>query len=63
MEYYTGLFGWMEEEQREAEEQEARRVRNQESEKEAEKAFDEMMGNPEKTVDTLFKKIWKGNFT
>lgn len=58
--YYDDLFGWMEEEEREAIENEARR--NQQTEKEAGEAFDKMMGNPEKEVDNLFKKIWKGDF-
>lgn len=58
--YYDGLFGWMEEEEREAQECEARR--NQQTEKEAGEAFDKMMGNPEKEIDNLFKKIWKGDF-
>lgn len=58
--YYDALFGWMEEEDREAMENEARR--NQQTEKEAGEAFDKMMGNPEKEVDNLFKKIWKGDF-
>ena len=58
--YYDDLVGWMEEEDREAMENEARR--NQQTEKEAGEAFDKMMGNPEKEVDNLFKKIWKGNF-
>lgn len=58
--YYDVLVGWMEEEDREAMENEARR--NQQTEKEAGEAFDKMMGNPEKEVDNLFKKIWKGDF-
>lgn len=58
--YYDDLVGWMEEEDREAMENEARR--NQQTEKEAGEAFDKMMGNPEKEVDNLFKKIWKGHF-
>jgi hypothetical protein len=58
--YYDELVGWMEEEDREAIENEARR--NQQTEKEAGEAFDKMMGNPEKEVDNLFKKIWKGAF-
>ena len=58
--YYDDLFGWMEEEDREAIENEAKR--NQQTEKEAGEAFDKMMGNPEKEVDNLFKKIWKGDF-
>ncbi len=58
--YYDDLVGWMEEEDREAMENEARR--NQQTEKEAGEAFDKMMGNPEKEVDNLFKKIWKGDF-
>lgn len=60
--YYDDLFGWMEEEERAAQECEERRMRNQQTEKEAGEAFDKMMGNPEKEVDNLFKKIWKGNF-
>jgi hypothetical protein len=58
--YYDDLVGWLEEEDREAIENEARR--NQQTEKEAGEAFDKMMGNPEKEVDNLFKKIWKGHF-
>lgn len=56
--YYDDLVGWLEEEDREA--MESRR--NAEVEKEAGEAFDKMMGNPEKEVDNLFKKIWKGDF-
>lgn len=62
MEYYDALFGWMEEEEREAQECEERRMRHEQTEKEAEKAFDDMMGHAEKEVDKIFKKIWKGDF-
>lgn len=58
--YYDDLVGWMEEEDREAMENEARR--NQQTEKEAGEAFDKMMGHADKEVDKIFKKIWKGDF-
>lgn len=57
MEYYDALFGWMEEEENEAKAQEERR-----RQKEAEEAFDNMMGNPEKTVTDLFNKVMGGKF-
>ena len=51
--YYNDLVGWMEEEDREAEE-----ARRQQSEKEAEQAFDNMFETPEQTLDRIFKGIW-----
>lgn len=62
MEYYNGLFEWMDEEERKAQECEERRMRHEQTEKEAKKSFDDMMGHADKEVDKLFKKIWKGDF-
>jgi hypothetical protein len=53
MEHYTGLFGWMDDEEAQIEAQEARR-----REKEASEAFDKMMENPEQILDRIFKGIW-----
>lgn len=63
MEYYNGLFEWMDEEERKAQECEERRMRHEQTEKEAKEAFDSMMGDPEKTVDKLFKSLMGGIFT
>ena len=55
MEHYTSLFGWMDDEEAQAEAQEARR-----REKEASEAFDKMMGNADKEVNKMIDNIWKG---
>ena len=58
---YDGLFGWRDEEEAEARAAEKAR-RDQETEREAKEAFDTMMGDPEKTLDSIFKKFWGGIF-
>lgn len=58
MEHYTGLFGWMDDEEAQAEAQEARR--KAEVEKEAGEAFDKMMGNADKEVNKMIDNFWKG---
>lgn len=51
---YDALFGHFEEEQKAAEEQEARR-----REKEAGEAFDNMMGSPEIFLNKIINGIWR----